>query len=298
MIKEVEKMGAWGVGLYQDDVTCDVRSDYVNRLKVGLSNIDATKDLIELNLDFIEDPDDGPLFWLALADTQWKYGRLLPEIKEIALEYIRSGTDLEKWKENKKQYEKRKKVLDELEERLNSPMPPEKKVSKLVISKAKWKIGDVLLYRINNADIIKHEIVTNSKWNHKYVMFRIIGVATFNIGRLPRDKYYHEMNIVGLYNWVGEKEVDLGILEKVEFLKEVNVFGKKTNMMRIFSLSRNQLKLMNLLVVAEDENYISKHGIVTDPVGITWGNERNLDYDIVMALQEAEEDNILIDQTK
>ena len=64
-------MGAWGVGLYQDDVTCDVRSDYVNRLKVGLSNIDATKDLIELNLDFIEDPDDGPLFWLVLADTQW-----------------------------------------------------------------------------------------------------------------------------------------------------------------------------------------------------------------------------------
>ena len=291
-------MGAWGVGLYQDDVTCDVRSDYVNRLKVGLSNIDATKDLIELNSDFIEDPDDGPLFWLALADTQWKYGRLLPEIKEIALEYIRSGTDLEKWKENKKQFEKRKRVLEELEERLNSPMPPEKKVSKLVISKAKWKIGDVLLYRINNADIIKHEIVTNSKWNHKYVMFRVIGVATFNIGSLPRDKYYHEMNIVGLYNWVGEKEVDLGILEKVEFLKEVNVKKKKTNMMRIFSLSRNQLKLMNLLVVAEDENYISKHGIVTDPVGITWGNERNLDYDIVMALQEAEEDNILIDQTK
>lgn len=200
-------MGAWGVGLYRDDVTCDVRSDYVNRLKVGLSNIDATKDLIELNLDFIEDPDDGPLFWLALADTQWKYGRLLPEIKEIALEYIRSCTDLEKWKENKKQYEKRKKVLDELEERLNSPMPPEKKVSKLVIRKAKWKIGDVLLYRINNADIIKHEIVTNSKWNHKYVMFRVIGVATFNIGSLPRDKYYHEMNIVGLYNWVGEKKL-------------------------------------------------------------------------------------------
>ena len=291
-------MGAWGVGLYQDDVTCDVRSDYVNRLKVGLSNIDATKDLIELNSDFIEDPDDGPLFWLALADTQWKYGRLLPEIKEIALEYIRSGTDLEKWKENKKQFEKRKRVLEELEERLNSPMPPEKKVSKLVISKAKWKIGDVLLYRINNADIIKHEFVTNSKWNHKYVMFRVIGVATFSIGSLPRDKYYDEMDIVGLYNWVGEKEIDLKILEKVEFLKEVNVFGKKTNMMRIFSLRRNQLKLMNLLVVAEDENYISKHGIVTDPVGITWGNERNLDYDIVMALQEAEEENILIDQTK
>ena len=64
-------MGAWGVGLYRDDVTCDVRSDYVNRLKVGLSNIVATKDLIELNSGFIEDADDGPLFCLVLADTQW-----------------------------------------------------------------------------------------------------------------------------------------------------------------------------------------------------------------------------------
>lgn len=155
-----------------------------------------------------------------------------------------------------------------------------------------------IIYRINNADIIKHEIVTNSKWNHKYVMFRVIGVATCNIGSLPRDKYYHEMNIVGLYNWVGEKEFDLGILEKVEFLKEISGLGKKTNMMRIFNLRRNQLKLMNLLVVTEDENYISKHRIVTDPLGITWGNERNLDYDIVRALQEAEEEDILIDQTK
>ena len=291
-------MGAWGVGLYRDDVTCDVRSDYVNRLKVGLSNIDATKDLIELNLDFIEDPDDGPLFWLALADTQWKYGRLLPEIKEIALEYIRSCTDLEKWKENKKQYEKRKKVLDELEERLNSPMPPEKKVSKLVIRKAKWKIGDVLLYRINNADIIKHEIVTNSKWNHKYVMFRVIGVATCNIGSLPRDKYYHEMNIVGLYNWVGEKEVDLGILEKVEFLKEVNVFGKKVNKMNTFIFNRNELKLLDFSVITEDEDYVIKHETVNDFVGIPWSNVNNLDFGIVRALQEAEEENILIDQTK
>ena len=145
-------MGAWGIGLYQDDVTCDVRSDYVNRLKVGLSNIDATKDLIELNLDFIEDPDDGPLFWLALADTQWKYGRLLPEIKEIALEYIRSGTDLEKWKENKKQYEKRKKVLEELFE---NPRDPEE-----IIKEKGWiQISDEGAIR----EVVKKVLEANPK---------------------------------------------------------------------------------------------------------------------------------------
>ena len=79
-------------------------------------------------------------------------------------------------------------------------------------------------------------------------MFRIIGVATCNIESLPRNKYYHEMNIVGLYNWVGEKEVDLGILEKVEFLKEVNVFGKKVNKMDTFIFNRNELNLLDFSV--------------------------------------------------
>ena len=37
-------MGAWGVGLYQDDVTQDIRNEYVNRLKVGYTNEEATED--------------------------------------------------------------------------------------------------------------------------------------------------------------------------------------------------------------------------------------------------------------
>jgi hypothetical protein len=37
---------------------------------------------------------------------------------------------------------------------------------------------------------------------------------------------------------------------------------------------------------------------VDDFVGIPWLNINNLDFGIVRALQEAEEENILIDQTK
>lgn len=35
-------MGAWGTGLYQDDVTCDIKEDYLNRLRIGYTNIEAT----------------------------------------------------------------------------------------------------------------------------------------------------------------------------------------------------------------------------------------------------------------
>ena len=120
-------MGAWAVGLYQDDVTCDVRSDYLNWLKIGYSNIEATKEVIERNIDLIEDEDDGPLFWFALADTQWKYERLLPEVKEQAIKHIDEGKNLGRWEENKNQYSKRKRVLGELKEKLNSPQPEKKR---------------------------------------------------------------------------------------------------------------------------------------------------------------------------
>ena len=42
-------MGAWEAGLYQDDVTCDVKDDYLNRLRIGYTNEEATEDVIDCN---------------------------------------------------------------------------------------------------------------------------------------------------------------------------------------------------------------------------------------------------------
>lgn len=121
-------MGAWGTGLYQDDTTCDVKEDYINLLKIGTEPKDAMKEMIENWKDCIEDVEEGPLFWFALADTQWKYGLLDEKVKKIALQYIEAGTDLERWKEDKKLYEKREIVLEKLKEKLNSEQPQGKKI--------------------------------------------------------------------------------------------------------------------------------------------------------------------------
>ena len=119
-------MGAWGTGLYQDDDTCDIKDEYLTYLRIGMSNEEALEELIECNEELIEDEEIGPLFWLALADTQWRYGRLTKEVKEKALEVINSEKDLERWEEDKKLYEKRKKVLEDLKERLNTKQTEEK----------------------------------------------------------------------------------------------------------------------------------------------------------------------------
>ena len=199
-------MSTWGCGLYQDDVTCDVKDDYLNWLRVGKTNEEATEWMLEYYKDYIDDEDDAPPFWFALADTQWKYGRLHPKVKKDALRYLELGTNLERWKEeNPKLFPKRKKVLEELKERLESPMPPEKKVGKLKIFKANWDVGDLLLYQIHSTTEYEFDDVERSKWKQKYVLFRVVAITRSNVGSLPMKEYYHSSNVLKMYNWVGDK---------------------------------------------------------------------------------------------
>lgn len=144
-------MGAWGPGLYQDDVAEDVKTEYVNLLRIGKTNQEATEKLIEDNRMIINDFDDAPIFWFALADTQWKLGRLLPYVKDKALMYLTKEDDLKKWDNgNKTSYKYRKKVLEELIQRLNSPMPALKKISLYKYFKCSWNVGDTYAFRLES----------------------------------------------------------------------------------------------------------------------------------------------------
>jgi len=144
-------VGAWGPGLYQDDVAEDTKSDCIGFLKEGKTNQEVYDKLIEDNQMIINDMEDGPVFWFALADTQWKLGRLMPYVKEQALKYIDEGTDLLKWEAWGNPFLKhRKKVLDQLKDRLNTPMPQEKKVPLYKYYKCSWNIGDTYAYRLES----------------------------------------------------------------------------------------------------------------------------------------------------
>ncbi len=83
-------MGAWGIGLFSDDLACDVRDEFTALIGEGLSAGEATAALVENYRTAIGDPDEGPVFWLALALTQWKIGRLQDEVRDRALSIIRA----------------------------------------------------------------------------------------------------------------------------------------------------------------------------------------------------------------
>ena len=147
-------MGSWGAKLYQDDLAQDIKEDYREKLRKGRTNKEALEEMIERYAEEIEDDDEGPVFWMLLADTMWNLGRLIPEVKEKAIQQIDEGKNLEIWKQEgtQKEYELRKSELNKLKEKLNSPMPEEKRIplERKIPAKRKyeWNIGDTYAYEL------------------------------------------------------------------------------------------------------------------------------------------------------
>ena len=115
-------MGAWGTALYSNDTASDIRGDYVDLLRRGNSNEEALKKLMEKNRYCIGDEEEEPLFWYALADTLWNYGRLTPEVKEKALYFLEHPeAELARWEdEGGKHVEAWMRTLEKLRTKLLS----------------------------------------------------------------------------------------------------------------------------------------------------------------------------------
>lgn len=158
-------MGTWGSKLYDNDVAMDVKDEFLNHLKCGRDEFEATELMIKENQEMISDYDDGVIFWLTLADTQWNYGRLLPIVKEEALKILND-------KDEKKSFEniiigrneKRKKVIQEFREKINSPIPEKKKIKLYKYFKTTWKHGDTFSYEIDTdyskeLDLYGHHLI-------------------------------------------------------------------------------------------------------------------------------------------
>jgi hypothetical protein len=134
-------MGTWGVGLYAGDTACDVRDTWLKKVRQGAPPEVATRELVEE----WSSGDQEPLFWLALADTQWKWGRLEKWVREEARRVLAAGADLELWQDSK-ELEARKRVFDRLAAQLKEPPPPPKPI-RVRGDAIDWKRGQLWSYR-------------------------------------------------------------------------------------------------------------------------------------------------------
>jgi hypothetical protein len=131
--------------------------------------------------DSLNDPDIAPVFWLALAATQWRCGRLESHALMHALKVIDDESDLCRWESDPKQLKRRQAVLNALRAQVSSPQPGEKRIQKRFRDTNEWKVGDLIAYRMQS----RH-----------FVILRIIGHHSDKGGTAP---------ICELLEWSGEQ---------------------------------------------------------------------------------------------
>lgn len=159
-------MGTWEVGLYQNDLSADVRDDYVGKLKAGKDDETALQEILKEYQSEIDDIDCKYDFYLALADTLWKKGRMPEEIKIKALQMIEEDKVSERW-ESEKIRKERIKVLDILKTRLEGKMPERKKVSVHKPYVTGYQEGEVYYFQI------KEEVKGYEQYLGWYVLFYV-----------------------------------------------------------------------------------------------------------------------------
>lgn len=146
-------MGSWGVGIRQDDFVLDVEGVFEDQLKDGKTISEATRIVHERFANYANgSDDDDPLFWIALADIQWKYGALDPAVLQRVTEIVDAGAGMDCWGEpSEKVYKQRETALGKFRDKILQPNPKPTRPPRRVIRKPKFEAGDCLSIRLENA---------------------------------------------------------------------------------------------------------------------------------------------------
>lgn len=142
-------MGSWGTALYSDDLASDLRGEFRDLVAGGLLPDSALDKLTTDYAASLLDPDEAPVFWLAVAYTAWQLGRLVPRATSEALRVIAAGDDLRRWDEPKSR-QKRLAVLQRVETDLRSPAPPAKRLQAPFVAANDWTTGEVVAFRLSS----------------------------------------------------------------------------------------------------------------------------------------------------
>ena len=151
-------MSMSGPGIFDDDLACDVRDGYRHLLEDRVPDDEATRRAI------VEwqglDAEEEPVFWLALAATQFRVGRLTDAVRGRALDVIDSGRDLVRWQElGPGPTAERGAVLASLRSQLTGPQPPRRAVRRPWRYVTDLNPGDVLSWTASTGLVVLLRVI-------------------------------------------------------------------------------------------------------------------------------------------
>ncbi len=156
-------MGTWGYAVLSDDTASDVYADYMERFNRGQPHATILRELRSAHAESLDDPDDGPVVWLALAKAQWDCGVLEAGLLRRVENLVASGAGLERWREaGAATLRKRQQALQAFVAKLKTDNPRPRKPRKAVRGKPLFSKGDCVAIKLTDGDygavlILAHE---------------------------------------------------------------------------------------------------------------------------------------------
>lgn len=202
-------MGSWGFGVEQDDFVRDVLGDFDDMLKRGSSLESATQAVMVQFVDAIDDPDDGPLLWLALARAQWRYGEASVDVLAKVRADFAAEAGLERWaEEGPAVLAKRRERLARFVAEIEHPNPKPRPFPKLVVRKPIFAPGDCLAVRLNDGRFGAALVLAADHSRPEYGQ-NLIGVLDYLAETIPGEDVFRrrEWLVLTHHNWHGETEI-------------------------------------------------------------------------------------------
>ena len=234
-------MGTWGTGISSNDTFADIYDEFFDLYNDGLSVKEISEELINLNWETLDIPEDANNFWFALALSQWECKELDENLFKRVQHIINSKSDLIIWKESgasSSDLKKREKVLENFLEKLKSEKKNAKKRKRKIFINSIFKKGDCLTYLMENGNYGGAFVLTDEENSEVGVNF--IAITKINKSEKPtlddfknaeivirRQQNSYVENLKPFYKW-DEKPV-IGIFMAKLFKKEnlnIEVIGK------------------------------------------------------------------------
>lgn len=183
--------------------------DFDDRLKRGASIESATQAVLVQFADAVDDTDDGPLLWLALARAQWRYGEASADVLAKVRADFATEAGLERWTdEGPAVLAKRRERLARFVAEIERPNPKPRRFPKLVVRKPIFAPGDCLAVRLNDGRFGAALVLAADHSRPEYGQ-NLIGVLNYLGDTVPNVAVYRrrEWLILTHHNWDGRADV-------------------------------------------------------------------------------------------
>ncbi len=168
-------MGAWGTGLYANDLGADLKSTIAALVKLPFDGDRIAEILRQESTEILADSEDADYttFWLVVADQFEKKGICCESVRGTAVRIIDSGQDIELMASvdmSPKDLKQRQKVLNELRSRLSEPISPKPRKTLKVPQPLVMSVGDLFAYPVSQGSslnpYLSHPRTDAANWNH------------------------------------------------------------------------------------------------------------------------------------